>query len=125
MFKLLTKAVTAVGLKSGEKLILIQIANLINVSEGQIAWPSENTLVEQAGMSRKSVGRAKQKLFQSDQNEQSFTRDGDSLRGNNGQTWRLTGNTMRNISPGEYYRFSGDQITGSQGDRWKIKRNQI
>ena len=62
---------------------------------------------------------------QSDQNEQSFTRDGDSLRGNNGQTWRLTGNTIRNISTGEYYRFSGNQITGSRGDRWKIKRNQI
>ncbi|MDB4852976.1 helix-turn-helix domain-containing protein [Alphaproteobacteria bacterium] len=63
MFKLLTKAVAAVGLKSSEKLVLIQIANLINESEGQIAWPSENTLAEQAGMSRKSVGRAKQKLL--------------------------------------------------------------
>ena len=62
MFKLLTKAVAAVGLKSSEKLVLIQIANLINESEGQIAWPSEDTLAEQAGMSRKSVGRAKQKL---------------------------------------------------------------
>ena len=57
--------------------------------------------------------------------EQEYNRRGNDFIGSGGQTWRISGNTMRNIATGEYYRFSGNQITGSRGDRWKINRNRI
>ncbi|MDC6457793.1 helix-turn-helix domain-containing protein [Alphaproteobacteria bacterium] len=62
MFPLLIKAVKAEGLKSAEKAILIQIANLTNQLKGKLAWPSEEYLAVKTGFGRKTVSRAKKSL---------------------------------------------------------------
>ena len=62
MFTLLIRAVKAEGLKSAEKAILIQIADLTNQLNGKQAWPSEEYLAIKTGFGRKTVSRAKKSL---------------------------------------------------------------
>jgi len=62
MFTLLIRAVKAEGLKSAEKAILIQIADLTNQLKGKQAWPSEEYLAIKTGFGRKTVSRAKKSL---------------------------------------------------------------
>ena len=59
MFPLLIKVVKAEGLKTSEKAVLIQIADLTNELKGKQAWPSEQYLATKTRLERKTVSRAK------------------------------------------------------------------
>jgi len=50
------------GLKSSEKFTLWVIADHINETKGDIAWPSYETIAEDTSMSRRSVARAVKEL---------------------------------------------------------------
>jgi len=57
--------------------------------------------------------------------EESYSYRNNSIYSSSGDTWRITGDTVRNLSSGEYYRFSGDTIRGSNGSTWKYSGNTI